>query len=410
MTDNAREFDVLVWGASGFTGRLVAEYLLATYGVTGGVRWALAGRSQSRLESVREALGPQAAALPIRVAAIDDPAGLAALAASTRVVCTTVGPYALYGSSLVAACVAAGTHCCDLTGEVHWMRRMIDQHHEAARASGARIVHTCGFDSIPSDIGTWHLQETLRARHGAPAPIVQLRAREFRGGFSGGTIASMLNMLSEAEQDAAVMAVMSDPYGLNPSGSARGLDGPEHSLPWYDAGIGAWVTPFIMAAINTKVVRRTNALLGYPYGHDFRYQEGTVMPWGSFGLPLAFASATASAAAMAAIGVPALRRFIGKRLPQPGEGPSQALRESGYYVLDLYGRYPQAPRQDLCLRIRGDRDPGYGSTAKMLAESAVCLAQDDLDSPGGVLTPAAAMGSALVSRLSARAGLTFEFQ
>ncbi|MFM7121276.1 MAG: saccharopine dehydrogenase family protein, partial [Gammaproteobacteria bacterium] len=168
MTDNAREFDVLVWGASGFTGRLVAEYLLATYGADGPVRWALAGRSEPRLTAVRDALGPQAASLPIRVAAIDDPAGLAALVASTRVVCTTVGPYALYGSPLVAACVAEGTHCCDLTGEVHWMRRMIDQHHDAARASGARIVHTCGFDSIPSDIGTWHLQETLRARHGAP--------------------------------------------------------------------------------------------------------------------------------------------------------------------------------------------------------------------------------------------------
>jgi short subunit dehydrogenase-like uncharacterized protein len=405
-----REFDVILWGATGFTGRLVADYLLQRFGVEGELRWALGGRNPGKLEGVRAGLGSAAASLPLVLADGDDAASLDALAARTRVVCSTVGPYALHGSKLVAACVERGTHYCDLTGEVHWMRRMIDQHHAAAQASGARIVHTCGFDSIPSDMGAYFLYREMRRRHGVACTAVKFRAREFKGGFSGGTIASMLNMLDEAERDPGIKQVLDDPYGLNPEGERRGLDGPERSLPVFDADFTAWVTPFVMGAINTKVVRRTNALLGHAYGHDFRYDEGMVMPLGALGLPLAAAFSTASAAFTAVASVGGLRRLLAGLLPKPGDGPSARVRASGYYVIDFLGRHPSDPALDLRLRVRGDRDPGYGSTSKMLAESAVCLARDPLDSPGGVLTPAAAMGEHLLERLVSHAGISFELQ
>jgi len=411
MTDTTtaeREFDIILWGATGFTGRLVAEYLLGRYGSGADLRWALAGRNQARLEAVRAGLGHAAAELPILLADSDDEESLDRLAARAKVICSTVGPYALFGSGLVAACVGRGTHYCDLTGEVHWMRRMIDLHHDAARASGARIVHTCGFDSIPSDLGVLFIQLEMRRRHGVHCAAVKFRAREFKGGFSGGTVASMLNMLDEAERDPGITTVLADPYGLNPEGERRGLDGPERVLPEYDADLAAWVTPFVMGVINTKVVRRTNALLGYAYGHEFRYEEGTVVPFGAFGFPLAAAFSTASAAFTAMASVRGLRRVLAGMLPKPGEGPSEHTRVTGLYVIDLLGRHPTDRALDLRVRVRGDRDPGYGSTSKMLAESAVCLARDPLTSPGGVLTPAAAMGEHLLARLAANAGVSFE--
>lgn len=406
-TADQREFDVVLLGATGFTGRLVAAYLLERYGAGRDLRWAIAGRDRARLEAVRAGLGEGAAALPLVIADAADEAALDALAARTRVVCTTVGPYALYGSTLVAACVGRGTHYCDLTGEVHWMRRMIDRHDDAARASGARIVHTCGFDSIPSDLGVLFAQREMQRRHGVVCAAVHFRAREFRGGFSGGTIASMLNMLDEAERDPDIGRVLKDPYGLNPAGERRGLDGPERTVPVFDPDFGGWVIPFVMGVINTKVVRRTNALSGYAWGHDFRYEEGTLMPFGPLGFPVAAAASSASAAFAAMASVGGLRRLIAGVLPKPGEGPSERTRETGHYTIELQGRHPATRGHDVRVRIRGDRDPGYGSTSKMLAESAVCLARDPLTSPGGVLTPAFAMGEHLLARLP-DAGVTFE--
>jgi short subunit dehydrogenase-like uncharacterized protein len=403
-----REFDVVVWGASGFTGRLVAEHLLAVYGAAGDLRWALGGRSEQKLVEVRRQLGAGAEDLPLVVADADDQRGMDELARRTRVVCSTVGPYALYGAKLVAACAHQGTHYCDLTGEVPWMRRMIDTHHQRARDTGARIVHTCGFDSIPSDLGVWFLQQEMQRRHGGHCRAVKFRVREARGGFSGGTIASMLNMLDEADRDPEVRQVLSDPYGLNPSGERSGLDGPERSLPEYDGDFDAWVTPFVMAAINTRVVRRSNALLGYPYGHDFRYDEGMLMPFGMWGFPLAATMSAGTAAVGAAASLGALRRTMARLLPQPGQGPSRRARESGFYRIELLGRHADQPSVALRASIRGDRDPGYGSTSRMLGEAAVCLAKDDLDAPGGVLTPSVVMGDALLRRLPVHAGVTFE--
>lgn len=408
-----REYDVVVFGASGFTGRLVAEYLLEQYGAAGELNWAMAGRNPAKLEAVRRemaagaAQGAAAAEIDLLVADSDDEESLRKLAAATRVIATTVGPYALYGSKLVAACAETGTHYCDLTGEAHWMRRMIDAHHEGARRSGARIVHTCGFDSIPSDLGVHWLQREMLAQEGVYCSEIKFRTESFKGAFSGGTVASMLNMLTEAENDPSIETILRDPYALNPPGAPRGLDGPEKTYPEYDPDFKGWVTPFMMAEINTKVVRRSNALLGMRYGTNFRYSEGTLMPYGQLGFPLAVGLAAGSASFQAAMRTSFLRGVLGQLLPEPGEGPSRAEREGGHFQIQLFGRHPDRSGANLRLRLRAERDPGYGATARMLGESAVCLALDGLSSPGGVLTPSAAMGDALIDRLDERAGLKF---
>ena len=402
-----REFDVVVYGASGFTGRLVAEYLLEAYGTEGALSWAMAGRNLGKLEGIRRELGAAAAEVPLLVADSEDAESLEQLAAQTKVIATTVGPYALYGSKLVAACVATATHYCDLTGEVHWMRKMIDAHHDAAANSGARIVHNCGFDSLPSDLGVHWLQREMLAQQGVPCSEVKFRTESFSGAFSGGTVASMLNMLTEAETDPSIHTILRDPYSLNPAGAPRGLDGPEKTFPEYDPDFHGWVAPFVMAEINTKVVRRSNALLGMRYGTDFRYSEGTLMPFGQFGFPLAAALAAGSASFQAALRTGFLRKALTQMLPEPGEGPDRKARESGHFQIQLLGRHPDRSSANLRLRIRAERDPGYGATARMLGEAAVCLAKDELSSPGGVLTPAVAMGDALIDRLDERAEVRF---
>ena len=258
MAQTDREFDIVLWGASGFTGQLVAEYLVGRYGAEGSFRWALGGRNEKKLDGVRHELS--APELPLVLGDGDDAASLEALAARTRVVCTTVGPYARYGSKLVAACAKAGTHYCDLTGELHWIRRMLDAHEDEARRSGAVIVPTCGFDSIPSDLGVYYVQREMQARDGAPSPHVKGGAAGFSGSFSGGTVASMLNMLEEAAKDPEVRRVMADPYAISPPARSDRPDSPDRTAPAWDEDFGQWTAPFVMAGINTRVVRRSNAL------------------------------------------------------------------------------------------------------------------------------------------------------
>ena len=396
MQRTPRELEVVLWGASGFTGKLTAEYLLRRYGAAGRLRWAIAGRNAAKLEAVRDDLaretGVAAEALPVLVGDGDDAAFLDALTRRTQVVCTTVGPYAKYGSKLVAACAANGTDYCDLTGEVHWMQRMIEAHQDRASASGARIVFNCGFDCIPSDLGAFFLQREMRARHGVACSRIQYRVAGFAGGASGGTVASMLLMMEEAERDPAVMHAMNDPYALNPKSERSGPDSPERTTPAWDADFRQWTAPFVMAGINTKVVRRSNALLGHAYGRDFRYDEAILTGAGPLGFAKAAAVSAGSAAMMGAMRIGAIRRRIAGRLPQPGDGPSKQKREAGYYDIVLRGAHPTDESKSLRGRIRGDRDPGYGSTSKMLGESAVCLAQDPLRVGGGCWTPASAMG------------------
>lgn len=409
-----REFAIVLWGATGFTGKLTAEYLLGRYGVDQELRWAIAGRNQGKLEAVREEIGRTTGvaseALTILTGDSGDDASLAEIARKTKVVCTTVGPYARYGSGLVAACAAAGTDYCDLTGEVQWMARMIAQHHETALASGARIVFTCGFDCIPADVGAYFLNEEMKRRHGVPCAHVKYRVQDFKGGASGGTIASMIQMMEEVAEDPSLMQVMQAPYALNPAGQQEGPDSADPTMPAYDSDFDQWTAPFMMGPVDTKVVRRTNALLGYAYGKDFRYDEGMLCGTGARGFAKAAAGALGAPLALGAMSIGPIRRFAATRVPQPGQGPSKETRETGFFDIRGLGVHPTDPRLNLRSRIYGDRDPGYGSTSKMLGESAVCLALDERTSGGGCLTPVSAMGAALLERLPKNAGVTFDLE
>lgn len=403
---SVRDLDIVLWGATGYTGRLVADYLAESPSARG-VRWGIAGRDRAKLERIRSELGRPD--LRVIVGDAGDRASLDELARQTKVVISTVGPYARYGAELVAACVAAGTHYCDLTGETPFVRRMIDAHHDAARERGTRIVHCCGFDSIPSDLGVWMMHTAAQAR-GGRLHRVDAFFGESKGSFSGGTFASMLGIVDEARRDPEVRRVIGDPYGLDPRPRVGGPDGSDPRGVRYEPRLRRWTAPFVMAAINTRVVRRSNAVAGYPYGQDFRYTEVMSLPGGVKGAVAATAVAGAIGGFVAATQIGPLRKVLERRLPRPGEGPSPEQRAAGYFLVRLLaeGEVDGAP-----LRLRGRvgdrRDPGYGSTSVMLSESALCLAKDPLTTPGGVLTPASAMGSALLERLRA-AGMTFEVE
>ncbi len=408
-TGRSRQFDVVVFGASGFTGRLVVEYLQRQYPPSSGLRWAIAGRSRDKLQSVLAETGIEANALPILVADSNDLPSLDAIAANTRVVLTTVGPYAKYGSPLVAACVRHGTDYCDLAGEVQWMRKMIDRHQLDAEKSGARIVHSCGFDSIPSDMGVYFLQKISRERHGTPCQSVSLLVKALRGGASGGTIASLLNAVEEAQGDRAIAQIMVDPYSLNPEGMRQGPDGRDQTGIRFNRAQGVWTMPFVMAAINMRIVRRSNALLEFEYGEDFSYNEATITGSGPAGWLKALLGTTGLGAFMLASSIEWTRdRLVRRFLPKPGEGPDEQERQNGFFNLILVGTTATGKRVEV--RVKGDRDPGYGSTSKMMSESAVCLARDHLDVSGGFWTPASAMGDPLFNRLQANAGLSFELE
>jgi short subunit dehydrogenase-like uncharacterized protein len=409
-----RSFDVLLWGATGFTGQLVAEYLARHHGVGRELRWALGGRSKDKLEKVRgslEAIDPRAGELPLVLGDGTDRASLDRLAVDASVVCSTVGPYALHGRALVAACVEAGTDYCDLTGEPQFVRAMIDAHHARAGATGARIVHCCGYDSIPSDLGTLMLQERAQQKHGARCAEVKHFAGEAKGGMSGGTAASMVALMDEASRDPAVRRLLNDPYALDPDRGEPGPDGHDQRGVRWDADLAQWTGPFLMAAINTRVVRRTNALLGYAWGRDFRYREAMSFGAGAKGWLRAAGVSAGTTLGTGAVALGPVRRVLAKRvLPAPGEGPSKAVRDAGFFVSRLVGTLP-GDRGKLRGTVRGTSDPGYGETAKMLSEAALCLAKDGDAIPkrGGVLTPGSCMGMRLVERLR-DAGMTFDVE
>lgn len=411
MTDphQQREHDLIVWGASGFTGSLVVEYLLQHYAPGTALRWAIAGRNPDKLAAMLQKVAGDQNAVPILTGDSHDAAALDRLAKSARVILTTVGPYAQYGTPLVRACAENGTHYCDLAGEPQWIRQMIDRYEETASQQGARIVHSCGFDSIPSDFGVWFLQQHAMDRHGQPCKEIKLLVKASKGGVSGGTVASSLNAMAEARSDRDVARALVDPYSLNPEGLRHGPDGRDQTGVVFDDTAGSWTAPFIMAVINTKIVRRSNALLDFPYGRDFRYSEAVMTGPGLAGRCKAASVTAGLGAFMAASSNRISRSLIVERLlPKPGEGPDRAKREAGFFNLRLYGTLPDGGL--LRARVTGDRDPGYGSTSKMLSESAVCLAQDELSAAGGSWTPVSAMGDALFKRLTGNAGLTFTIE
>ena len=388
-----KPFDLVVHGATGFTGRLVVEYLLQRYPAGSGLRWAMGGRSAAKLAAVRDELGAPADTALV-VTDTTDAASLQALMDSTRLVLTTVGPYQLYGNELVAACAQAGVDYVDLCGEPAWMRRMIDAHEATAKASGARIVFSCGFDSIPFDLGVFLLQTEMQARFGRPASRVRGRVRKMKGTFSGGTAASLKATLAAAASEPGVLDLLRSPFALTPG--FTGPRQPSGSKPMVDEalGEGVWVAPFVMAAINTRNVHRSNLLLGHAYGPDFVYDEMLVTGPGAKGE--AFANAVAS------------DKSLGSDSgPKPGEGPSREEREAGHYDVLFLGEDALGHR--LRVAVTGDRDPGHGSTSQITPEAAVCLLQNRT-TPGGIWTTAPALGQALIDRLQANAGLRFSVE
>jgi short subunit dehydrogenase-like uncharacterized protein len=404
----SRRFDVVVFGATGFTGRLVAEYLHATYGRGGEFAWALAGRNLAKLAEVRRAIGA-GEALPLIAADAADEGALAELVRQSRSIITTVGPYQRYGRALVTACAQAGTDYVDLCGEPVWMAQMIPLLDAPARASGARIVFSCGFDSIPFDLGVVFLQHEAQRRFGMPLARVHGRVRKMKGKPSGGTIASMLASIEQVVRDAAARRAMVDPFALTPG--FKGPRQPESGSASYDSLAKSWTAPFIMAPINTKNVHRTNALLGHPWGRDFVYDERMLAGDGADGEKRASRMTSAIRMQNALLAFAPTRALLRRfALPKPGEGPSAQEREAGGYEVLFIGQATDG--RTLRASVRGEGDPGYASTSRMISESALCLLYDvdRAQTGGGVWTPGAAMGRNLISRLQARARLTFALE
>lgn len=404
-----RELDLVLWGASGFVGRRVAHHLARRIADGESLRLGFGGRRTDGLEALRAELPAAAREVPLVFGDAFDRASLEAMAKRTRVVCSVVGPYASYGTDLVEACVENGTDYCDITGETHWMRQMIDAHQADAERTGARLIFACGFDSVPSDIGVLALQREAMERTGAPCPRIRLRVKRMRGGLNGGTAASLMNRNANGMDAATVRAIRNDPYSLNPPGERHGPDRPTdvgRFTARRDVGLSAWTVPFVMAPINTKIVRRTNALLDYPYGRGFRYDEAMLAGGGAKGWIAASLGSLGSGLFLRALGKEPTRRLLSRVLPKPGEGPNEETRRTGGFELLLVGGL--ADGRELQLRVRGDGDPNTESTSKLAAESALCLTQDDVDIGGGFWTPASALGESLLNRLLAHDVLRFE--
>jgi short subunit dehydrogenase-like uncharacterized protein len=387
---SSSKFDIVVYGATGFTGQLVAEYLAAQYGNDGQLKWAMAGRSLDKLKSVREAIGARADT-PLIVADAGDVASLQAMVGATKSVITTVGPYQHYGNDLIAACVASGTDYFDLCGEPIWMRQMIDKHEAAAKASGARIVFSCGFDSVPFELGAFYVQEEAKRVFGAPASRVKGRVRDMRGTLSGGTAASGRATFEAVARDLSLVTILNDPFALTPGFS--GPRQPKGNKPVFEEDLQSWAAPFMMALINTRNVHRSNMLMGFPYGREFVYDEMVLTGPGEKG--------EANARKVMA----ANNEKTGPNALKPGEGPSKEERESGGYDLLYVAVAPDG--REVRASVKGDRDPGYGSTSKMISECAICLLRDTPDVAAGFWTPGAAMQHRLIKRLVDHAGLTF---
>ena len=396
-------YDIIIFGATSFVGQLTCAYLAEHYGPE--LNWAMAGRSRDKLETVRQRIG--AHDTPLIVADANDSASLNEMCQQTKVVVSTVGPYALYGEPLVAACVKAGIDYCDLTGETQWIRRMLKKYAESARDTGARIVHCCGFDSLPSDLGVHHLQAEARRRTGAPCERVKMRVRAMKGGFSGGTVASMVNFAKELRSNPGLRRELADPYSTCPPGYKPDVRQPNVNTAMYDDTAKAWIAPFIMASANTRVVQRSNALSGQAYGANFRYDEAMMMGRGTKGRLAAYGLTAGLGGFLMGVALKPSRamltRFV---LPAAGDGPSPAAQAAGFYDIRFFGT--AADGQIIRTQVTGDRDPGYGSTSKMLAETALCLAQWEGEREGGFPTPATLMGDALIQRLVDHAGLHFE--
>ena len=397
-----KQFDIIIWGASSFTGKLVTEYIFNKYG-SSKIKWAIAGRNLDKLEKVRSQVADED--IPIFIADSFDEDSLSKFVKKTKVVCSTVGPYSLYGTKLVKVCLENNTNYCDITGEAHWIRTLIDNFHEEAKSKKIKIVNSCGFDSIPSDMGVYFIQNEIKKVYKNYAKSIKMRVAGIRGGISGGTYGSINNLLKEAYADRNVFKVLNNPYGLNPKDKMEGMDKKDLRKIIFDKESNSWIYPFIMAGINTKIVRRSNALSNFKYGKDFRYEEATMSGKGISG----FWKAILAVFPLAMVGLNPnsfLKKIVNLFMPKPGEGPGLEKRKNGFYNLRFY--ITIYDKNKAFAKVIGDSDPGYGSTSKMLAEAALCLAFDKLPENYGVVTPSFSMGDKLLDRLNHNAGLKFE--
>ena len=399
---NTTQLDLIIWGATGFTGQLVSEYINKKYSNTA-LKWGIAGRNKEKASVIAERLN--IAKDRIFIADCNDLESLIKLTSKTIVICTTVGPYAKLGTNLIEACIKTNTNYCDITGETQWIRKMIDKYHSKAKENKIKIINSCGFDSIPSDMGVFYSQKSLFEKTGKYANKINMRVAGAKGGISGGTYNSLSNVLEEARVDKEVRKTLTNPYGLNPIGKQNGPDKTDLQTVIFDKISNSWIAPFVMAGINTKIVRRSHALIDFKYGSDFSYDEATLSGKGVLGQVKGYLSLIPIFLATRKKGS-FIKNIVDYVLPKSGEGPSEKTRISGYYNLRFY--LTQQNKIYLS-KVIGDMDPGYGSTSKMLAESAVCLALDKTPETYGILTPSVALGEPLLKRLQENAGLTFIF-
>ncbi|MCS5586979.1 MAG: saccharopine dehydrogenase NADP-binding domain-containing protein [Porticoccaceae bacterium] len=407
---DTKTFDILLFGATSFVGQIVTKCLFDEIGLSQDIKWAIAGRSETKLRALKATLGDAAKDLPVIVADSSDSDSLNAMCRQSRVILSTIGPYALYGEPLIKACVENGNDYCDLTGEAYWIKRMMDRYESAAKASGARIVNCCGFDSIPSDLGVHFLQQVGAKKFGQFFDRVSLRVKAMKGGASGGTIASVIEMFIAAKADPELRRAMGNPYMLCPEDHSYKNKQTRIKGPIYDKDFHCWSAPFIMEAINARVVLRSNALLKMAYGDNFSYGEGMLTGKGKKGYLRAFGLSLGLASFALGIMLKPVRKLMQRfLLPKPGEGPSQQQQADGYFDIRILGTNN---RHQARIKVSGDRDPGYGCTAKMLTQAGLCMAFDiaKSDLSGGFWTPATAMGDALIERLSNSAGMSFELE
>lgn len=408
--NNQKQFDIVLYGATSFVGQLTAAYLHTFLSENDAnqepVNWAIAGRSQDKLNQVKKDIGNNN--LPTIIANSDDAQSLDTMAAQARVIISTVGPYLKYGESLIKACVEQGTDYVDLTGEAIFIKQMMDKYQDAAKASGARIVNSCGFDSLPSDLGVMFTQQYAEEKLGAPCESIHMRVKAAKGGLSGGTFASMATILQEVGTNKSARKLLANPYVLNDDPQRPNVRQTSIKVPEWDEQNNRWLVPFIMESINTRIVHRSNQLRGYDYGRDFKYDEAMWMPAGLKGRLFSYGLVAGMAGFAAGMIFKPSRDLINdKLLPQPGEGPTKEEQENGYFDIRFFGENKDG--QQVLTKVTGDKDPGYGSTCQMLSQSALCLLQDISkdEVAGGFWTPASSMGDALIERLQAHAGIEF---
>lgn len=409
IKNTERKYGIVLYGATSFVGQLVAAYLqkfLAEDDSNNEVSWAIAGRNQQKLEQVKKQVGNSE--LPFIIADSEDADSLNEMAAQAQVIISTVGPYLKYGEPLIKACAENGTDYVDLTGEALFIKDMLDKYQQTAKDSGARIVNSCGFDSLPSDLGVLFAQNCAQKAHGEYCDTINMRVKAAKGGLSGGTVSSMATIFEEIAKDKSLRKQLANPYILNDDAKRPNVRQENVSLPQWDADNERWVAPFIMASINTRIVHRSNQLRDYQYGRDFKYDEAIWLPAGLKGRLMSYGMTAGIAGFAASMMFKPSRDLLNEHvLPKPGDGPSKSEQENGYFDIRFFG-YTNKNHQVLT-KVTGDKDPGYGSTCQMLAQSALCLLQDISKEQvaGGFWTPAAAMGETLIERLQNHAGLEF---